>query len=249
MNANMKGYNHRNGATGSNVWRSPVMIASSVLTFVLSTCFFYWVNRQENLGKPCIFPLSIWKTRSFAALCLIVFLSYASFNAITYLCSLFFQDVQHLSAQQTSLRMLPDVVVGVIVNVAVGLLVDKLSAYWIVLGATALTMASSIILSIMKERWIYWAAAFPGVALSVISSDGTSHPSCFFDVMFLFLVPCLIIILRLIYSIIFRRRARDFVIFPCQNPRPRRRCFQYNLAARKLCRFSCRLAHRCRGKV
>lgn len=83
-----------------------------------------------------------------------------------------FQDVQNLSAGQTSVRYIPDVVTGVLINLGVGFLIHKMSTYWLVLAATVITLAAPLLLAMMDKDSSYWVAAFPAMCLIPLSADG-----------------------------------------------------------------------------
>jgi hypothetical protein len=82
------------------------------LAAMLMPAFIFWVGRQERLSRPAIIPNSIWHNLEFTCICITVFLTWAMFNAFGYFTTLLLQDVQHISATQTSLRFLPMVIVG-----------------------------------------------------------------------------------------------------------------------------------------
>ena len=67
---------------------SPIPIALTVLAVVLFPTFLVWERRQEKLQKICIMPLHVWKNRSFAAVCVAVFLAWAAFNGVQFFAAL-----------------------------------------------------------------------------------------------------------------------------------------------------------------
>ncbi len=83
-----------------------------------------------------------------------------------------FQEIQELSALQTSLRFLPTVVCGVLANIVTGYLVGKVSANSLVMVSSAITSISSLLMAIAHPDWPYWYAVFPAIFLSPMSSDG-----------------------------------------------------------------------------
>jgi predicted MFS family arabinose efflux permease len=142
-----------------------------VLSAILAYAFFFWVTRQERLGRPCLLPPSLWRNTAFTAICGTVFFTWAAVNACTLTLTLVFQEVQHLSPSETSLRLLPDVGSGILVSILVGYFIDKTSTYWLVVSAAAVTLASPLLMALMDPGWSYWAAAFPAVFLAPISTD------------------------------------------------------------------------------
>ena|SRR5579859_8112091 len=73
-----------------------VPITLTVLSVVLFPAFLFWERRQENLGKTCIMPMFVWKNRSFASVCIAVFLAWAAFNGVQY-----FITLTYLTRSQT----------------------------------------------------------------------------------------------------------------------------------------------------
>jgi Na+/melibiose symporter-like transporter len=149
----------------------PFTIAPLTIALALLPAFVFWVSRQERLGKPAIIPNSIWRNKVFTSICIDVFLVWGSFNATETLTTFFFQDVQSLSATQTSLRFLPAPVTGLLTNVVMGLLVHRMNADWAVVGATTISCISPCLLAVIDPHAPYWAFAFPAMALNVIGSD------------------------------------------------------------------------------
>lgn len=82
-----------------------------------------------------------------------------------------FQEVQHLSALQASIRILPSVVVGIILNFTTGLFVDKVPALWIVVVSSVLSAVAPLLMAVVQPQWTYWANAFLAQVLMPISCD------------------------------------------------------------------------------
>lgn len=83
-----------------------------------------------------------------------------------------FQEVQNLSALETSIRFIPDVVMGILINLGVGFLIHKMSTYWLILISTIITLAAPLCLTTMNKDSSYWVAAFPAMCLIPLSADG-----------------------------------------------------------------------------
>jgi predicted MFS family arabinose efflux permease len=93
------------------------------------------------------------------------------FNAIETFLTLFFQDVQEISAIQTSIRFLPTPIAGAITNIVMGLIAHKVRADYIVIFGAVMTAVSGLLMGIIQPEWTYWACAFPAMALNPISAD------------------------------------------------------------------------------
>ena len=93
------------------------------------------------------------------------------FNAIETFLTLFYQDVQEMSAIQTSIRFLPSPIAGAIANIAMGLIAHKVRADWIVIFGVAMTAVSALLMGVIQPEWNYWACAFFAMVLNPISAD------------------------------------------------------------------------------
>jgi hypothetical protein len=93
------------------------------------------------------------------------------FNAFGYFTTLHFQDVQHISATQESLRFLPIVSMGFATSILTDFLVDKLPASILVLAASLLSAVSPAVYAALSPKSSYWVAAFPAMCLSPVMSD------------------------------------------------------------------------------
>ena len=83
-----------------------------------------------------------------------------------------FQEVQQLSAVQTSIRFIPDLLAGMALSICVGLVLHKVSAYYIVLATSFVSAASPILMALINPRWPYWYVSFWAVVLSSVAGDG-----------------------------------------------------------------------------
>jgi Na+/melibiose symporter-like transporter len=151
--------------------RNPGIIVMLTLSLLLMPAFPLWMRRQERLRRPTLIPNSLWGNTIFTCICLNVFLSTASFDATEQLTNLFFQNLQGLSPLQAAVRLIPMPISGIIVNSAMGLVVHRLRADWLVTGCIALTCASPLVLALMQPDWNYWPAGFFIVFLAPMGVD------------------------------------------------------------------------------
>ncbi|KAJ4347096.1 uncharacterized protein N0V89_011033 [Didymosphaeria variabile] len=119
--------------------KQPATLSMLVISLALIPLFIFWVGRQERLGRPAVIPNSLWRNRIFTTICIGVFMTWGVFNAIESFLTLFFQDVQEISAIQTSVRFLPEPFTGALANIIMGLLAHKIRADWAVVFAVAMT--------------------------------------------------------------------------------------------------------------
>lgn len=98
-------------------------------------------------------------------------LGFMGFSAVSFYLSLYLQEVKHLTALEITVRLLPMVCSGVLVNIICGLILHRINNKLLTgIGALAYT-ASFLILSFMKEDAIYWAYIFPAIILVVVGAD------------------------------------------------------------------------------
>ena len=140
--------------------KRPATIALLSLSLALVPVFVFWVGRQENLGRPAIIPNSLWRNRSFSSICLAVFLTWGSFNALETILTFYFQRVQNLSAMQSSVRFLPAPVSGAVSNLLMGLLVHRIKANYLVLGGCLLSFIAPLVMVPAGPSSNYWTTAF-----------------------------------------------------------------------------------------
>lgn len=151
--------------------KAPTNIACISIAVALIPAFVLWVGRQESLGRPAIIPNSLWRNKVFTSICIDVFLTWGGFNATETLLTFFFQDIQHLSATQTSLRFLPAPASGLATNIVMGLAVHRIHADRAVIVTMAISCLSPLLVAIMKVHAQYWEYAFPAIALNAIGPD------------------------------------------------------------------------------
>ncbi|KAJ1025852.1 hypothetical protein NDA16_002478 [Ustilago loliicola] len=98
-----------------------------------------------------LLPPAIWRVPRFGAVLLVVFLAWLSFNVMSYLSTLVFQEVQHISATKTSVYFLPMIAVGLALNIFAGLVVGRIPAVWLIVCGALAGAAACVILSVGVE--------------------------------------------------------------------------------------------------
>ncbi|KAF4981147.1 hypothetical protein FZEAL_2981 [Fusarium zealandicum] len=151
--------------------KEPGSIVIFCLGVLALPLFVGWVHRQIKAGKPALVPNSFWRNASFSSICATVTLSFAVLNSLELFASLFFQEIQHLSALQAAIRILPSLIVGIILNFTTGLFVHKIPAIWIVVTTAILTAGAPLLMAVIQPQWPYWGNAFVAQILMPISCD------------------------------------------------------------------------------
>ncbi|KAF4495322.1 hypothetical protein FAGAP_8527 [Fusarium agapanthi] len=149
--------------------------ASSIVLLSLSPValplFVGWMHLQVKRGLPALIPNAFWRNHSFTTICVTIALFNAVINSLELFASLFFQEVQHLSALNAALRILPSVVVGVALNFTTGLVTHRIPAIRLVVITSVLTAISPLLMALIDPAWTYWTAAFFAQVLMPFSAD------------------------------------------------------------------------------
>ncbi|KAK5989466.1 MFS-type transporter 1 [Cladobotryum mycophilum] len=143
-------------------------MAALILPFVFIPAFFWWTKRQEDLGKPALISTSIWKNSIFLVISFTVFLTWGSFQSSILMMSLFFQKVQQVAPMAASVRLIPNVVVGVILNPITGLFVQRVKCYKLLTGTALVAAISPLLMALINPAWSWWICAFWAVALGPV---------------------------------------------------------------------------------
>ncbi|KAJ5186315.1 Major facilitator superfamily domain general substrate transporter [Penicillium cf. viridicatum] len=149
----------------------PQYIVLLIISILLLPIFSLWMKWQVKHNRPALIPNALWGNLPFLFICVAMFFTWAGFNSFQYISTLFFQDVQDISALQASIRFLPMAVVGVVTNIVTAHLVSRVNVN-LLLGVSALmTAISPILMAVASPKWTYWAAAFVAMTLSPINGD------------------------------------------------------------------------------
>ena len=151
--------------------KKPANIALLTISVALASGFAIWMHRQVKAGKPALIPNSLWRKRAFTSICLMVLLSTAVVNCMELFSSLFFQEVQDLSALQASLRILPNMLLGIATNFLTGYFIDKVKAIYAVLISSVLCAGAPLLMAVIDPEWRYWYDAFWAQLLAPLSAD------------------------------------------------------------------------------
>ncbi|KAJ5263921.1 major facilitator superfamily domain-containing protein [Penicillium angulare] len=151
--------------------RKPENLALLCTAVAMIPAFWGWMQWREKSGKPALIPNSLWSNTSFTTICVMVLFSWAVLNGMETIMSLFFQEVQQLSAIQAALRFLPSVIIGVVINLGTGLLVHRLRANYLVFITSILSAGSPLLMAIIDPKWSWWYCVFWAMLLGPLSAD------------------------------------------------------------------------------
>ncbi|KAF4780172.1 major facilitator superfamily transporter [Colletotrichum scovillei] len=149
----------------------PTNIALLAVAVALLVVFPVWMNFQTKRGSPALIPNRLWRNAAFTSICVSIFLCWASLNAIQYFIMLYFQKVQGISALQSSLRFLPHVVMGTLVNIAAAWLVSRIKVQTLGAVSAVITAAAPILMATVSLDGNYWFAPFWAMVLSPVNAD------------------------------------------------------------------------------
>jgi hypothetical protein len=102
---------------------------------------------------------------------LVIFLAWLSFNSMSYLSTLVFQEVQRTSAAKTSVLFLPMVGSALVLNTVAGYLVARVAAVWLIVFGAAMGAAACAILAAGTTPETPYYAAMLWVVLLQVGPD------------------------------------------------------------------------------
>jgi MFS family permease len=129
------------------------------------------MRHRTRTNKPALVPNKLWANLPFTSTCIMVALSYGVMNSIELFSSLYFQEIQHASTLTTSLYLLPNLGVGVVINIGVGFFVDRVPARLLVAGSALICACSPLFMALMDPAWNYWYLAFWAQLFAPFSAD------------------------------------------------------------------------------
>ncbi|EXJ86773.1 hypothetical protein A1O3_03727 [Capronia epimyces CBS 606.96] len=153
--------------------KKAVNIVLLIFSVVLALAFPAWMRFRERQQKPALMPNSLWKNKSFTSVCLMALISNAVVTCMGLFCSLFFQNIQLLSAIEASVRILPQVAIGTTLCILSGMLINKLPVLAAVLTLTVLCAIAPLLMAVTDPTWPYWYSALWAQLLTPLSIDIT----------------------------------------------------------------------------
>ncbi|KAA8650258.1 uncharacterized protein ATNIH1004_002940 [Aspergillus tanneri] len=146
-------------------------IVCLTISGILLLAFPFWMRRQSQKEKPALIPNRLWRNARFTSVCVSVFFCWAAMNGIEYFTTLYFQQVQKLSAFDSSIRFLPHVVMGVSVNIATAFLISRVRVRALAVVSALITVIAPVLMATVKVNENYWFAPFWALFLSPVNAD------------------------------------------------------------------------------
>ncbi|KAF4629719.1 hypothetical protein G7Y89_g8419 [Cudoniella acicularis] len=151
----------------------PENVAILCLAILLIPTFFLWMHRQQRNGGVALIPNKLWTRLPFLTICVMVLLQYAVIQSVEVYFSLFVQKIQRLPAKQASLRLIPNMLMGFILNPTIGLAVQHVRIDYLLTIASMLSAVAPLLLALTDPAWSYWYAEFWSMLLSGVAVDVT----------------------------------------------------------------------------
>lgn len=88
-----------------------------------------------------------------------------------------FQEVEGVSALQSSLRFIPHPIMGAAVNIATAYLISRVKVQTLAVVSAVITLVAPILMATVDVGENYWFAPFWALFLSPVNPDGMSSCS------------------------------------------------------------------------
>ncbi|KAH7332782.1 MFS general substrate transporter [Rhizoctonia solani] len=155
-------------------WRTPYIPVVLVISVLLLGCFIYWEHYLETrTNRPPLMRLGLW-TRAkgkFAAIQLVVFFNWSCFTTWQFFVTLYYQEYQGLSPIDTTIRLLPMSVSGLLCNLVIALFIGRISGTVLIGVGCFFTGLAALLFAVIVPSETYWAFGFPAAAVVVFGAD------------------------------------------------------------------------------
>lgn len=147
----------------------PSTIALLIIALAILIAFPVWMHRQVQHKRPALIPNRLWRQPAFTAACLGVFFCWASLNGIEYFTTLYFQEVQGLSALESSIRYFSQIVMGTSINVALIYLIPRVRVVTLCVVTAGITIVSPALMATASTDENYWLRPFWALLLCPVN--------------------------------------------------------------------------------
>lgn len=147
----------------------PATLALLAASLLLLAAFPLWMDHQVRHKRPALIPNRLWRQPAFTASCLGVFFCWASLNGIEYFTTLYFQQVQGLSALDSSVRYFSQIVMGTSINAALVYLIPRVRVVTLCVATAAATIVSPALMATAAMDESYWLRPFWALLLCPVN--------------------------------------------------------------------------------
>ncbi|KAL2882129.1 hypothetical protein SGCOL_002391 [Colletotrichum sp. CLE4] len=148
---------------------------SSIALLATAGCsipsFIGWMHHRVKNNQTALIPNSLWGSYVFTSCCVMVLLTNALTNCMELYSSLFFQQVQGLSATVASVQVVPSLAAGALTSIATGIFVHRMPVLWMLLISSAMSTVAPLLMALIRTNQVYWENAFFAQILTPISCD------------------------------------------------------------------------------
>jgi MFS family permease len=176
------------GPEGSRPWKTPVVILLLTLGILLVGCFIMW---ERSTSTPMI-PPAVWESNSIClvspyfptSLLSVDTILQINFSALTsamayyssvFWVSMFLQNVQNYEPFDTSVRLLPQALMGLFFSPLVGLILHQVPGTILLVVAGLFSVLSNVLLIFLTPESNYFSLIFPSLLLATLGMDWTMN--------------------------------------------------------------------------
>ncbi|KAK8080314.1 hypothetical protein PG997_008132 [Apiospora hydei] len=141
------------------------------VSLALLIAFPFWMHWQTLKGRPALIPNRLWRNATFTSVCINVFFCWAALNGLEYFTTLYFQEVEGLSALQSSLRFIPHPILGALTNIATAYLISRVKVQTLTTVSAVATIVPPVLMATIRVGENYWFAPFWVLLLSPMNPD------------------------------------------------------------------------------
>jgi len=147
---------------GSLGWKNPFVIAGFVASALFATLFVW---REARAPQPML-PLSLFRNRVFASASLVGLLVNVAIYGLIFVLSLYFQQVNGLSAFATGLAFVPMLGAVLPVNLIAPRVTERIGAPATIAAGAALSAVGCLAILGIEPDTSYWAICLQLIAMS-----------------------------------------------------------------------------------
>ncbi|KAI0337975.1 MFS general substrate transporter [Trametopsis cervina] len=149
-------------------WRTPYVPVLLIISLLLLTSFILYehhLSSHPSPSNPSLTPLLpphlfTQPHTHLLPVVLLVFFGWWNFNTLSYLTTLYYQQVRFYAPLPTAARFVPLTIAAFAYLLVAGRVVHRVRARTLVVGGLAGNLAATLIFALMPTRAPYWSGAF-----------------------------------------------------------------------------------------